>query len=390
MGRLARLCRHGAGGLLRRRRQEWCGRSDGTGRPPGTAARRRRGAGQLGEPDQVDDRQRQRAGRRQARHRGPTRKRSGSAAQRPCRGEHQLRAGAARTRSQRQLEPLARHHAPHGSVPRHAGAGAGQRGHGHGPDQPGHHRAGHARQVGRGQPGQRHLPVHVRAEPAGHQRHSLRRVAGPPRRPRDPPASCRRDRVHPGQQRRLHLDAGDGRCGRVGPRDRRQRHLQRLPRPARVPRRRALRPAVLRDVPRAVLVRRADRQHDRPQGDDPQDPPRHPADRSVRDLRLRQHLLRLLADPVHAGPAQLPDLPPGERHRHAAGQQLAPDGEPRGLRLVPQRRELRHRRRPRRRRGDRRPVHGLPRPDIRTSACGRTTCTSTRCCGRARRSSTKC
>ncbi len=307
-----------------------------------------------------------------------------------CCRQHQLRAGTARARRQRQVEHLARDHAPHRGLPGTPAPVPASAVTGTGPTNQATTEPATRGPVGRGQPGNGIYTYTFAQSLQGHQRHSLRRVARRTASASRSASAAARDGVHPGQQRRLHLDARDGRRGRIRPRDRRQRHLQRLPRPARVPRRRALRPAVLRDVPRVVLVRRADRQHDRSQGDDPQDPPRQAADRPVRDLRLQQRLLRLLAHPVHAGPAQLPDLPRGERHRHAAGQQLAPHGESRGLRLVPQRGELRHRRRPRRRRGDGRPVRDAATARPRTSACGPTRCTSTRCCAPARSSGTRC
>ncbi len=121
----------------------------------------------------------------------------------------------------------------------------------------------------------------------------------------------------------LHLDAGDGQCRGVQSgreivdndtcnacHDSLSVHGER-----------ALRPAVLRDVPRVVLVRRAVGQQHRPEGDDPQDPLGRDAaerrerpeqsegQRVLRHLRLRQHVHRLQRRRLSAGQAQLPDLP---------------------------------------------------------------------------------
>ena len=70
-------------------------------------------------------------------------------------------------------------------------------------------------------------------------------------------------------------------------------------------------------------------------------------------------------DRLPAGQAQLHDLPRGKRHRHAAGEQLAPNREHGDLQLVPRQRQFRHRCEPRWRRRDGRHLHVVPRSERR-------------------------
>ncbi|MCK7579751.1 MAG: hypothetical protein MZV65_31345 [Chromatiales bacterium] len=275
-----------------------------------------------------------------------------------------------------------------------------ERGHGHGPDEPGLHRD--RRRAAGWVEGNQANGIYRYTFAQSLQGRSptfptTRRCIAP-RRPRDPPASRRRDRVHPGQQRRLHLDAGDRRRGRrVRPRDRRQRHLQRLPRPtssfhggARFD----LQYCAMCHEP--YLVRRADRQLDRPQGDDPQDPlgdiaaDAKPA--FYGDLRLQQRLLPITPKSQFTQDQRNcqtchqesdTDTPQASNwrltvNREACGSchdnvNFATGAGHGGVA------------------GDGRPVHRLPRPELRTVGLRPDQrALRSRCCGRARSSSTKC
>ena len=136
------------------------------------------------------------------------------------------------------------------------------------------------------------LPVHLCQEHHERRRHSIRRVIDASGRLRN---SWPRARDQP----RIHVSAVLRRDHRyLFARDRRQRHLQRLSRPAGVSRGRALRHALLRHVPCAHDLRRAERQYRRHEGHDPQDSPRQrAAQRAAGDSASGRHEWRDRARP---------------------------------------------------------------------------------------------
>ena len=213
------------------------------------------------------------------------------------------------------------------AFPGHACADAGRPGHRHRPAQPGLHRNRQRPAPGsRATRGTASTSTRSRRACIGDRRHSVRREPGPPRRPRDPHLAEPLADQYPGQQRRLHVSHRRPAAWSQSPAARSSTTTPAM-RATTTCRSTATRASTCSTARCATSRTRSTRS---------------PA--TSIDLKVMIHKIHAGANlpsvqaggfygifgfgntftdyseiALHAGPAQLPDLPPGERQRHAAG-----------------------------------------------------------------------